>query len=150
MSAVIVGRNPLRFRAFGRDHTVAELAAPPGEFALVIDGVRVTGHRHDAGDRVFVRIAGRTFVVPRPQRASGAAGSSLRGELRAEMPGRVVRHHARPGQRVAAGDPLVTVESMKLQVVIAADRDAIVAALPVAEQAAFERGEVLAHLGDDP
>jgi 3-methylcrotonyl-CoA carboxylase alpha subunit len=64
------------------------------------------------------------------------------------MPGRVVRHHARPGQRVAAGDPLVTVESMKLQLVIAADRDAIVAALPVAEQAAFDRGDLLASLED--
>lgn len=146
MTAAIVGRNPLRFRVDGRDHTVAELAAPAGELALEIDGVRVTGYRHDAGDRVFVRIAGRTFVVPRAQRAAGAA---RKGELRADMPGRVVRHHARPGQRVAAGDPLVTVESMKLQVVIAADRDAIVAALPVAEQAAFDRGDVLAHLEDD-
>ena len=146
MSAAIVGRNPLRFRVDGRDHTVAELAAPAGEFALVIDGVRVTGHRHDAGDRVFVRIAGRTFVVPRAQRAAGAA---RKGELRADMPGRIVRHHARPGQRVTAGDPLVTVESMKLQVVIAADRDAIVAALPIAEHAAFDRGDVLAHLEDD-
>lgn len=146
MSAAIVGRNPLRFRVDGRDHTVAELAAPAGEFALVIDGALVTGHRHDAGDRVFVRIAGRTFVVPRAQRAAGAA---RKDELRADMPGRVVRHHARPGQRVAAGDPLVTVESMKLQVVIAADRDAIVAALPVAEQAAFDRGDMLASLRDD-
>lgn len=145
MSAAIVGRNPLRFRVDGGVHTVAELAAPDGEFALVIDGVRVTGHRHDAGDRVFVRIAGRTFVVPRAQRAAAAA---RRDELRAEMPGRVVRHHAQPGQRVAAGDPLVTVESMKLQLVIAADRDAIVAALPVAEQATFDRGDVLAHLRD--
>ncbi|HEX7842797.1 MAG TPA: hypothetical protein VF469_35230, partial [Kofleriaceae bacterium] len=70
MSAAIVGRNPLRFRACGRDHTVVELDAPAGEFALVIDGVRVTGYRHDAGDRVFVRIAGRTFVVPRAPRAA--------------------------------------------------------------------------------
>jgi acetyl/propionyl-CoA carboxylase alpha subunit len=146
LTAVIVGRNPLRFRAFGRDHTVVELAAPAGELALEIDGALVTGYRHDAGDRVYVRIAGRTFVVPRAQRAAGAA---RKGELRADMPGRVVRHHARPGQRVAAGDPLVTVESMKLQVVITADRDAIVAALPVAEQAAFDRGDVLAQLGDD-
>jgi 3-methylcrotonyl-CoA carboxylase alpha subunit len=145
LSAAIVGRNPLRFWVDGQAHTVAELAAPDGEFALVIDGVRVTGHRHDAGDRVFVRIAGRTFVVPRAQRGAPAA---RKDELRAEMPGRVVRHHAQPGQRVAAGDPLVTVESMKLQLVIAADRDAIVAALPVAEQAAFDRGDVLAHLRD--
>ena len=145
MTAAIVGRKPLRFRVDGRDHTVAELAAPAGELALEIDGALVTGYRHDAGDRVFVRIAGRTFVVPRAQRVTGAA---RKGELRADMPGRVVRHHAQPGQRVAAGDPLVTVESMKLQVVIAADRDAIVAALPVAEQAAFDRGEILAHLED--
>ena len=144
----ILSRHPLRVRLGDGDHTLAELAAPAGEFALELDGVRVTGHRHDAGDRVFIRVAGRTFAIPRASRAG--AGASGRDELRAEMPGTVIAIHAAPRQRVAPGDPLVTVESMKLQVVIAADRDAIVATLPVARDAAFDRGTVLVTLAEAP
>ncbi|HEY0254029.1 MAG TPA: biotin/lipoyl-containing protein [Kofleriaceae bacterium] len=142
---MIVGRNPLRVRIGEREHVVVELAAPPGEFAITIDGERVTGHRYDAGDRVFVRIAGETFVIPRVLRAGAAAN---RDELRSDMPGTVVKHHVKLGQRVAPGDPLVTVESMKLQVVIAADRDGVIKTLPFAEGAAFDRGAVLVTLGD--
>jgi 3-methylcrotonyl-CoA carboxylase alpha subunit len=144
----ILSRHPLRVRLGDGDHTLVELAAPAGEFALELDGVRVTGHRHDTGDQVFVRVAGRTFVIPRANRAG--AGKTGRDELRAEMPGTVIAIHAAPGQRVAPGDPLVTVESMKLQVVITADRDAIVATLPVAVHAAFDRGAALVTLREPP
>ena len=144
----ILSRHPLRVRLGDRDHTLTELAAPAGEFALELDRVRTTGYRHDAGDRVFVRTCGRTFVIPRASR-SGARKPGT-GELRAEMPGTVIAIHAAPGQRVAAGDPLVTIESMKLQVVIEADRDAIVTTLPVARNAAFDRGAVLVTLAELP
>jgi acetyl/propionyl-CoA carboxylase alpha subunit len=141
----ITGRAPLRVRIAGTDHVVVEHVAPAGEVALDLDGVRVTGHRYDAGDRVFVRIAGRTFIVPRAARTQAARD---REELRADMPGTVVRLHVSAGQRVAAGDPLVTIESMKLQVVIAADRDATVATLPIAEHGTFDRGAVLVTLAE--
>jgi 3-methylcrotonyl-CoA carboxylase alpha subunit len=144
----ILSRHPLRVRLGDRDYTLAELTAPAGEFALELDGVRATGYRHDAGDRVFVRTAGKTFVIPRASRTG--AGKPGRDELRAEMPGTVIAIHTACGQRVAAGDPLVTVESMKLQVVIEADRDAIVATLPRALHAAFDRGAVLVTLADLP
>lgn len=139
----LLARNPLRVRIDDTEHVVVEHAAPEGEFALDLDGVRVAGYRYDAGDRVFVRVGGRTFVIPR---AARAGATSNKDELRADMPGTVVVHHVAAGQRVVAGDPLITVESMKLQVTIAADREAIVATLPLAEQATFERGAVLVTL----
>ncbi len=135
----LVGRRPLRIEFADRIATLVEHATPPGEFAFDLDGQRIAGHRYDAGDQVFVRIAGRTYALPR---ASKGASKAQRDELRADMPGTVVAVHVAPGQRVAAGDPLVTVESMKLQVVVAADRDAIVVTT-VAAQATFERGAIL-------
>jgi propionyl-CoA carboxylase alpha chain len=138
----LLARNPLRVRIDDAEHTLVEHAAGEHEFSLELDGVRVSGYRYDAGDRVFIRVAGRTFTIPRATRGT----TVNRDELRADMPGTVVKHHAKIGQRVAAGDPLVTVESMKLQVTIAADRDAIVGTLPIAEQATFDRGAVLVTL----
>ena len=62
------------------------------------------------------------------------------------MPGTLVAHHVEIGAEVALGARLVTIESMKLQVTIAAPRAGVVARLHVAEGATFERGAVLVSL----
>jgi acetyl/propionyl-CoA carboxylase alpha subunit len=143
----IVGRKPLRVAIDDRVHVIDELAAPVGEFALSLDGHTVRGYRYDAGDHVFVRIEHRTFVIPRTARESSKQN---RDELRADMPGTVIAIHVQIGQRVAAGDPLVTVESMKLQLAINSDRDGVVGALPIAVQSTFERGAVLVTIQEAP
>ena len=62
------------------------------------------------------------------------------------MPGTVVTIHKKEGERVTAGEPILTVESMKLQATIAADHDATIATIPVAANGTFERGAVLVVL----
>jgi 3-methylcrotonyl-CoA carboxylase alpha subunit len=48
------------------------------------------------------------------------------------MPGLVRIVSVVPGARVARGDALVTMEAMKMELVLAAPRDGVVAAVPVA------------------
>jgi biotin carboxyl carrier protein len=48
------------------------------------------------------------------------------------MPGQVLLVHAAAGDRVAAGDPLVVLESMKMELVLTAPVDGEVAELAVA------------------
>ena len=52
--------------------------------------------------------------------------------LRAPMPGQVLLVHAAAGDRVTAGDPLVVLESMKMELVLTAPVDGEVAELTVA------------------
>jgi biotin carboxyl carrier protein len=51
---------------------------------------------------------------------------------------------------VAAGDPLVTIESMKLQATLVASREAVVERVHVGLEAAFERGVVLISFARPP
>jgi biotin carboxyl carrier protein len=95
-------------------------------------GVTVLGHR----DRLLAestRLLGRRH---------GPA------EIRATLPGLVVRVAVSPGDVVAAGDPLVTVEAMKMQNEIRAPRAGRVATVEVAAGQAIATGALLVRLED--
>jgi acetyl-CoA/propionyl-CoA carboxylase biotin carboxyl carrier protein len=51
-----------------------------------------------------------------------AAGAADPGELRADMAGTVVKWLVEPGAEVAAGDPVVVLEAMKMETQVAAHR----------------------------
>jgi 3-methylcrotonyl-CoA carboxylase alpha subunit/geranyl-CoA carboxylase alpha subunit len=64
-------------------------------------------------------------------------------ELRAPFNGKVIAVHARAGRAVSAGEPLVVIESMKLEHVLAAPRDAMVQAVEVEAGQQVTTGVVL-------
>jgi 3-methylcrotonyl-CoA carboxylase alpha subunit len=146
----IIGRRPdLLIRHNDANHVVAETKRGAqtqgrGAFELAIDGRVVTGWRYAIGDEVYVRIDGRTFLVGLPQAQLRAhVHSKGDAEIRADMPGTMIAIHGEAGQEVKAGDKLVTIESMKLQVTLVAPRDAVVASFHVPAETAFERGALL-------
>jgi biotin carboxyl carrier protein len=69
-------------------------------------------------------------------------------EVRATLPGLVVRVAVSPGDVVAAGDALVTVEAMKMQNEIRAPRPGRVANVEVAPGQAIAIGALLVRLED--
>jgi len=81
-------------------------------------------------------------AVPR----AGAAGGD--GLLRASMSGRVIALLAAEGDTVAAGQPLVTLEAMKMEHVHCAPRAGRVAALHVAVGAQVAARHVVAEIAD--
>lgn len=144
----IIRRRPhLLLRIDGRDYTVEDPGAPgDGELALTIDGRRITALRAAGDDTQSLRCDGRTHVVQLADDSSGAGADGGLSELRAPMPGAVIEIHAAPGQRVARGDPLLTIESMKLQTVLSAPRDGTVAEIAVAQDETFGKDQILARL----
>jgi 3-methylcrotonyl-CoA carboxylase alpha subunit len=124
-----------------------EFGDADGRFRINVDGREFSGWRLVTSDRIEIRLDGRSFVFERREgvaRADAAAGSG--DEIRAEMPGTLVSHHVEVGAEVALGARLVTIESMKLQVTIAAPRAGVVARLHVDAGATFDRGAVLVSL----
>ncbi len=83
--------------------------------------------------------------------AAGDADSAGHGEatLEAPMPGTVVQLRVEPGATVTAGETLVVLESMKMEISIAAPRDGAVAEVLVAAGDQVDRGAVLIELADD-
>ena len=132
----------------GRVHAFEVLGEDrDGSFEIALDGRPVTGWRVADGDRVHLWIDGRAYTVTRLDPLSGAAGAGAGGDdIRADMPGRVVSVDCAVGDQVGAGQTLLTVESMKLQVSIVAPRDGRVAAVYVSAEQSIDKGAVLVSL----
>ena len=66
------------------------------------------------------------------------------GSLLAPMPGVITRVLAAPGATVAAGQPLVVLEAMKMEHTVAAPADGVLAEVATAAGEQVEAGQVLA------
>jgi acetyl-CoA carboxylase biotin carboxyl carrier protein len=67
-------------------------------------------------------------------------------EARSEVSGFVWKIEAAPGQRVAKGDTLILIESMKMEIPVIAEVDGVVVAITVKEGAAVNEGSTVAIL----
>jgi 3-methylcrotonyl-CoA carboxylase alpha subunit len=74
------------------------------------------------------------------------AAASGDASLEAPMPGTVVQLRVQPGTVVSAGETLVVMESMKMEISIVAPRDGSVASVFVAAGDQVERGATLIEL----
>jgi acetyl-CoA/propionyl-CoA carboxylase biotin carboxyl carrier protein len=70
-------------------------------------------------------------------------GGAIGGDVVAPMQGTILKILIEPGSEVAAGDPLVVLEAMKMETVIAATGDGTVKELLVAEGDTASAGQVL-------
>jgi acetyl/propionyl-CoA carboxylase alpha subunit len=141
----IAHRRPhLRLQIDGALHTVVENPSTFGAFELTIEDVVYRGWRYAVGNKVHIRLGARTYIVDCADRDPAAGRvSDQQYETRADMPGVVVALHCEAGQAVRIGDPLVTIESMKLQATLVAGHDAVVAQVHAGPETSFERGAVL-------
>jgi acetyl-CoA/propionyl-CoA carboxylase, biotin carboxylase, biotin carboxyl carrier protein len=125
---------------------------------LGVDGPK-TGHldRFSAHQPLVVREGEAVWVVDPdvgPVRFALAAGDADAGghgeaSLEAPMPGTVVQLRVEPGASVAAGETLVVLESMKMEISIAAPRDGVVETVVVGAGDQVDRGAVLIELAED-
>ncbi|HWA89454.1 MAG TPA: acetyl-CoA carboxylase biotin carboxyl carrier protein subunit [Rhizomicrobium sp.] len=102
------------------------------------------------GDRLFIHLDGQTYeldYLPAVRRHAQDAALSASDHLVAPMPGAVVACAVKPGDAVAAGDLLLVIESMKLEMPFKAWRDGRVASVHVTQGQTFERDKVLLSLG---
>lgn len=67
-------------------------------------------------------------------------------DVKSEIPGSVVRIEAGVGERVGEDDPIVTLESMKMEIPIPAPIEGRIAEILVAEGEPIAEGQVVAIL----
>jgi geranyl-CoA carboxylase alpha subunit len=77
---------------------------------------------------------------------AGAAATGSDGKVRATMNGRVVAMLVKPGDRVAAGQPVMTLEAMKMEHVHTAPVAGIVSAIEVAEGEQITTGRIVVEI----
>jgi propionyl-CoA carboxylase alpha chain len=112
----------------------AELSGAAGAMAVVRadkSAVRVRVRVHVAGAAVDVESSlGHVALTRRPWFVDPAARVPS-GSLLAPMPGAVVRIDVVPGATVAAGQPVLVLEAMKMQHTVTAPYDGVVTEIPV-------------------
>jgi acetyl/propionyl-CoA carboxylase alpha subunit len=156
-------------RLQGQDHTAA-LTGPACDRQLLLDAgifaatlVQSAGaaatltlndratHLHIAGDgdRFFIHLDGNVYEVgvlePLDVHASHACADTAL-QTHAPMPGSVVAIPVSIGDTVCAGDTLVVIESMKLEVSLKATQPGRVAAINCEVGATFEKDTLLIAL----
>jgi biotin carboxyl carrier protein len=113
----------------GQSFSVA--AAGPGGFRVTSGTRQWLVYAVAGGDRTWVACEGvsdRIALVPGPVPARPATESGP-GALTAPMPATVVQVHVAPGQAIKAGDLLVSLEAMKMELPIRAPAAGIVRAV---------------------
>jgi geranyl-CoA carboxylase alpha subunit len=104
------------------------------------------------GDRLDVLYQGITLAVRDLTLAAPAATASTGsdGKVRAAMNGRVVAVLVQPGERVAAGQPVMTLEAMKMEHVHTAPIPGTISAIDVVEGEQVTTGKIVAEIEADP
>ena len=67
-------------------------------------------------------------------------------KVTASVPGKVLKVVASAGQAVKAGDNIVILESMKMEIPVVAPQDGTVASIDTSEGASVENGDTLATM----
>lgn len=141
----------IRVRIDGREISSKLEARADGGSSIEIEGRRFHIASARTKDRILVAVGPRTFEFVRVEegarhRARGLAAA----EITAPMPGKVLRVLVKEGDAVAAGQPLVVIEAMKMETALAAESDAVVKRIPVAEGQMVDHGAVLIELSPPP
>jgi len=81
-----------------------------------------------------------------PAPAAAPAGGAGSVEVTASLPGKVFKVEAAAGQAVKAGDAIVILEAMKMEVPVVAPQDGTIASINVSVGDAVEAGTLLATM----
>jgi propionyl-CoA carboxylase alpha chain len=128
------------------DPAVAVVSSSPDRVVLDVSGVRMPYLVHRVGDVSFVDSPDGSVTLTEVPRFPLPVAEVAEGSLVAPMPGAVARVLVEPGQRVAAGDLLLTVEAMKLEHAVHAPVSGVVTDLRVSPGSQVETGTLLAVL----
>ncbi len=150
-------------------HTLDLQRLPDGRYQVMLDGREIVIQatqladggwllRHEqqqqiaytasADDQRYVQVDGGRFALTvsdqrRRRRAAGAAG-----DLTAQMPGQVMAVAVSAGDSVEAGQTLVVLEAMKMEIRVAAPTDGTVQQVHVKAGDVVERGQTLLEISE--
>jgi 3-methylcrotonyl-CoA carboxylase alpha subunit len=129
-------------------HDVAGARLDGGELSARCDGTMRRYRARADATRVLVHDGERRLRLEAVEvyRRRDDAGRAAEHRIRAPMPGRVVLVQAAPGQAVNAGDVVLVIEAMKMELALKAPRDGVVAELRASAGTFVEADVVLVTL----
>jgi biotin carboxyl carrier protein len=169
-----------RFAGAAPEGIALTVEAPPPSYAIETERAVLSGHACRLGEGVWslvtsegrqaeariertpdggmrVRIGAVTFdfdlldeLTARALLATGGRAVRKAKHVAAAMPGRVLRVLVAEGDAVAAGQPLVVLEAMKMENEVKSPQDGVVSGIAVSAGQPVTAGEVLVRFAADP
>jgi len=128
-------------------------AVPRRSARFLLDGRAITVDFSEAGevppaptDEVLISEGGQSWSFTRWRADGLAAGGAGDGAILSPMPGRIIAVAVTEGQAVSAGQPLVTLEAMKMEHVLTAPFDGIVTDLKAETGGQMAEGVALVRI----
>ena len=149
--AFLKGEGEIGVRKVEKEQKEAAPTDGPAHYAITVDGRRYAV----AIDGDTATVDGRRFQVSLEQEQStdAATPSSPAPKadggtpVQAQMPGKVIRHLVQPGDHVEAGDGIIVLEAMKMEMPVTAPVGGTVADILVHAGDQVADGQVLARIG---
>ncbi len=100
------------------------------------------------GQEYWIFLQGRTYHLSRHLSKASSGNVSAAGEqiLRAPMPGQVRQLAVKQGDQVQAGDLLIVLEAMKMELRIEASMSGKIARMPIVKGDSVEKDQILVEL----
>ena len=117
-------------------------------YTITVNGVAydVTVEEGGAGSAPARAAVPAPAAAPAPAAKPAAAAAAGGIEVKASVPGKVFKVEASVGQAVKAGDSIVILEAMEMEIPVVAPEDGTVASINVGVGDAVESGDLLASL----
>jgi len=131
-----------KFKIDGKSYSVAIEEVAKDVASVEVNGKKFTVNIEKKEKPAFV-------AAPRPAAAAAApvspapAGKAVSGSITSPLPGSIVKIMVSVGQAVKRGDTLLTMESMKMENNIKAEKDGIVKAIHVQPAQSVMQGDLL-------
>ncbi|MDA0711655.1 MAG: biotin/lipoyl-binding protein [bacterium] len=127
-----------------KDSAPGPTAEGPAEYHLTVNGKSVTVAID--GDKAVVN--GKTYTVQLKEGGASGAGAptSEALQVKAQMPGKVIRILKNEGDRVEKGESILVIEAMKMEVQITAPQPGSIAEVPVSVGDQVANGQTLATI----
>jgi acetyl/propionyl-CoA carboxylase alpha subunit len=125
---------------------LCDLHVGEGEIEVAMgDTAHVAGFTRTA-EALVLFVDGEAVELKPPRADASAAAAEAGDQIRAPMPGRVLSVRAKAGQTLAEGDPVLVLEAMKMEHVLAAPRAGVLQSVEVAAGDQVAHGAVVARM----
>lgn len=117
-------------------------------YTITVNGTayEVTVEEGTGSGAVAAPVAKKAAPKAAPKAAAAPAAGAGSIPVKAGTAGKVLKIAASVGQAVKAGDSVIIIEAMKMEIPVVAPQDGTVASIDVAEGATIENGQTLATL----
>jgi biotin carboxyl carrier protein len=131
----------------GRDIVFSASPLANGAWLLKLGDTQTLAHTISEGDSRAVHLNGQHYALTIANAKSRTRKRSTgSGDLTAQMPGQVIAVNVAEGDSVTAGQTLVILEAMKMEIRVSAPSAGIVKKLYVQQGTIVERGQVLVEV----